>query len=74
MLMSYRPVISEIRYSLDGDALDNVFEFKPSDRMFEVGDELVYLTVPDETRFAMVQVTFRDGTVSAAQKVVNRKE
>jgi hypothetical protein len=71
-LMSYRPVIKEIRYSLDGDALDKTFEFKPSDVMFEVGDEL-YLAVPNETKFAMVQVTFKDGTVSAVQKVVNKE-
>lgn len=73
-LMSYRPVIREIRYSLDGDALDKVFEFKPSDKMFEVGDELLYLQVPKETRFAMVQVTFKDGTESAVQKVMNKGE
>ena len=73
-LLSYRPVISEIRYSLDGDALDKVFEFKPSDKMFVVGDEVVYLEVPKETRFAMVKVTYKDGTVSAVQKVVNKGE
>ncbi|MDP4625909.1 MAG: DUF4062 domain-containing protein [Akkermansiaceae bacterium] len=71
MLMSYRPVISEIHYSLNGDALDKTFEFKPSDTMFEVGDEL-YLTVPVDTRFAMVQVTFKDGTTSAVQKVMKK--
>lgn len=71
MLMSYRPVISEIHYSLNGDALDKTFEFTPSDTMFEVGDEL-YLTVPDDTRFAMVRVTYKDGTTSAVQKFVKK--
>ncbi|MEP2775896.1 MAG: DUF4062 domain-containing protein [Luteolibacter sp.] len=69
MLMSYRPVIAEIHYSLDNDALDKRFKFKPSDTMFEVGDDL-YLSVPGNTRFAMVQVIFKDGTKSAVQKVV----
>jgi len=72
-LMSYRPIISEIQYSLDGDALDKTFEFKPSDTMFEVGDEL-YLTVPGDTRFVMVQVTYKDGMKSPVQKVVRSKE
>jgi hypothetical protein len=71
-LMSYRPVIKEVRYSLDSDALDLVFEFEPSETMYEPGDN-IYLTVPDETKYAMVQVTFRDGTVSEPQKVI-RKE
>ena len=71
-LMSYRAVISDVSYSLDSDALDKTFEFKPSDTMFEPGDDL-YLTVPGNTRFAMVQVTFKDGTKSVVQKVV-RKE
>jgi len=74
MLMSYRPVISEIRYSLNGEALDKTYEFEPSDTMFEVGDGLLYLTVPDDTRFAMVQVTYKDGTKSGVQKVVRKKE
>ena len=71
-LMSYRPVIKEVRYSLDGDALDKVFEFEPSETMYEPGDN-IYLTVPVATEYAMVRVTFRDGTVSEAQKVLNKK-
>lgn len=67
-LMSYRPVIQEVRYSLDNDTLNQVFKFKPADKMFEVGDDL-YLTVPKQTQFANVQVTFKDGTKSTVQKV-----
>ncbi len=68
-LMSYRPLLKEVRYSLDNDSLDKTFTFKPSEKMFEVGDEL-YLTVPPNSQFATVQVTFKDGTVSSAQKVM----
>ena len=71
-LMSYRPLIKEVRYSLNSDALDKTFQFKPSEKMFEVGDE-VYLTVPGDSQFATVQVTFKDGTVSPKQKVVRAK-
>jgi hypothetical protein len=68
-LMSYRPAIKEVRYSLNSDALDQIFKFKPSDKMFEVGDEL-FLTVPGNTQYASVQITYKDGTKSPVQKVV----
>jgi Domain of unknown function (DUF4062) len=71
-LMSYRPIIKEVRYSLNNDALDKTFRFKPSEKMYEVGDE-VYLAVPGDSQFASVQVTFKDGTTSTVQKVVRPK-
>lgn len=70
-LMSYRPVIQEVRYSLDTDKLDHTFTYKPTDKMFEVGDDL-YLAVPKATQFANVQVTFKDGTKSDVQKVMRQ--
>jgi hypothetical protein len=68
-LMSYRPAIKEVRYSLNSEALDQTFKFKPTDKMFEVGDDL-YLTVPGNTQFANVQITYKDGTKSPVQKVM----
>jgi hypothetical protein len=59
-------------YSLNSDAVDKTFKFKPSEKMFEVGDEL-YLSVPQDSEFAAVPVTFQDGTVSAKQKVVRMR-
>jgi hypothetical protein len=38
--------------------------------MYEVGDELVYITVPDDSQYASVQVTYKDGTKSGIQKVM----
>jgi hypothetical protein len=52
--------------------VDKTFKFKPSEKMFEVGDEL-YLSVPQDSEFAAVPVTFQDGTVSAKQKVVRMR-
>jgi hypothetical protein len=66
-LMSYRPVIKEVRYSLNSDALDKTFKFKPTDKMFESGDD-VCITVPKGTEFATAQVTYQDGTNSSVQK------
>jgi hypothetical protein len=71
-LVSYRPVLKEIRYSLNSDALDRTFKFKPTNKMFEVGDD-TFMTVPSNTDFATAQVTFTDGTTSSVQKFVREK-
>ena len=73
-LLSYRPIIKEIRWSLNNDKLDRTFAFKPSTKMYEVGDELPYLAVPADAEFANVQVTYKDGTTSPVQKIVREKK
>jgi hypothetical protein len=65
-------MIKEVRYSLNSDALDKTFKFKPTDKMFEVGGD-VFITVPKETQFATVQVTYKDGTTSSVEKFVRTK-
>lgn len=72
-LMSYRPAIKEVHYSLNSEALDQNFRFKPTDKMFEVGDDL-FLTVPGDTQFANVQITYKDGTKSPVQKVMRAQQ
>ena len=72
-LLSYRPIIKEIRYSLNSEKLDQTFRFKLSDKMYETGDEPVYLAVPADSEFASVQITFKDGTASDVQKIVRTK-
>ena len=72
-ILSYRPIIKEIRYSLNSDKLDQTFKLKPSDKMYEVGDEPVSLTVPANSEFANVQITYQDGTISDVQKIVRTK-
>jgi hypothetical protein len=71
-LMSYRPVIKEVRYSLNSEALDRTFKFKPTDKMFESGNDL-FITVPGNTNFAAVQVSYQDGTKSPVQKFIRTK-
>ncbi len=67
-LMTHRAVLKEVRYSLDSDALDKTFTFKPTEKPFDVGDD-IYLKVPADTKSATVQVTFKDGTVLGPQTV-----
>jgi len=72
-LMSYRPVIQEIHYSLNSEALDQNYKFKPTDKMYIVGD-FVYITVPADTQYAAVQITYKDGTKSDVQKVMRSSQ
>jgi hypothetical protein len=73
-LLSYRPVIKEIRYSLNSEALDQNFKFKPNDKMFIAGDDVVYLSVPADTQYAAVQITYKDGMKSDVQKVMRSSQ
>jgi hypothetical protein len=73
-LLSYRPVIQEIRYSINSDALDQTYKFKPSDKMFISGDDLVFITVPANSQYAAVQITYKDGTKSDVQKVLRSSQ
>ncbi len=68
-LLGHRPVLKEIRYSLNGDALDQTFPFKPTEKMYETGTD-IFVAVPNDTASAHVQVTFKDGTKSAVHKFV----
>jgi hypothetical protein len=71
-LMTHRAVLREVRYSLNSDALDKTFAFKPTDKPFEVGDD-IYLKVPADTASATVQITLKDGTVLGPQKVTRSR-
>jgi hypothetical protein len=73
-LLSYRPVIQEIRYSINSDAVDQIYKFKPSDKMYIAGDELPYITVPANSQYASVQITYKDGTKSDVQKVMRSSQ
>jgi hypothetical protein len=72
-LMTARPVIKEVRYSLNSELLDRSFAFKPSEKMFEPGEN-IFISVPKDTQFACVEVLFKDGTKSAMQKFPRKTE
>jgi hypothetical protein len=58
---------------VNNDLLDRVFKFKPSTKMYEVGDDLPYISVPADSAFANVQVTYKDDTKSPVQKIMREK-
>ncbi len=69
-LVSYRGSIREIRWSLDGEALDRRFDLPPFDpkNPFAIpADHLPYVTVPPGTRSIAVRLTFIDGTQTPIQ-------
>ncbi len=66
-LMTHRPVIKEIKYSLNSDKVDQIY--KP---MYVSGQELPFIYVPKDTQFACVQLAFTDGTMSKVEKVIRK--
>jgi len=67
-ILVYRIAIEEVKYSLDTETPDKVFELpKGNDGTFSQIDPTkmkVYLKVPEKTQFASVQLTYKDGTKS----------
>jgi len=71
-ILTSRPAIQEIRYSVDNESLDKKFEFEPSDKIGIPGDK-ISVFVPKETTFACAQVTYKDGTKSPVQRFERKK-
>ena len=70
-LQSYRYALTEIRYSVDADTLDQILplgSLDPSNPHAVSDDAVTYLAVPGETRFISVQLKFGDGTKSKLQR------
>jgi hypothetical protein len=66
-LESYTCGIKEVRYSINSDDLDKVWELQPCDSKtpMAITKDIIYLTMPLGTAKSIaVQVTFTDGTVS----------
>ena len=72
-LVYYRPIIREIRYSLDSDKLDQTFAFMPTAKYEIENDVTLFLDVSKHSQFASVQITYRDGTISPIQKILRAK-
>jgi hypothetical protein len=68
-MLFHGPIIKEIRYSIDSEALDQSFPFKPITRIQETPTK-VYEVIPNDTKFVAVQVTYVDGTKSPVRKCV----
>ena len=66
-LMTYRGAIERIRYGLNSDQPNRTYRFpawrKPGIAPVDASTPL-YLTVPRSTRFATVQLTYKDGSES----------
>jgi hypothetical protein len=66
-LESYACGIKEVRYSINSDDLDKVWELQPCDTKnpMAITKDIIYLTMPLGTAKSIaVQVTFTDGTKS----------
>jgi uncharacterized caspase-like protein len=71
-LISSRCGIAEVRYALDSMSPARVFQLPPCNRNepFSVpSDFLIYIETPLATRFASVQLRYKDGSQSAVQRI-----
>ena len=69
-LMSYRPLIKEVRYSLNSDCARQDIQVQAERQDVRSGRRALPHRAERYAEFATVQVTFKDGTVSPPQKVV----
>lgn len=71
-LEAYRCGISEVRYSLNGDALDKVWRLQPCDPKapHAITTDTPYIALPLGTAASIaVQLTFNDGTRSQVVRI-----
>lgn len=70
-LMTYRGALSKIEYGLNTDTPNQVFDFPPSNVPGVApidGSFPLYLTVPSNTRYATVQLTYKNGDKSRVMR------
>jgi tetratricopeptide (TPR) repeat protein len=66
-LLAYREALSEIRYGLDNATPDTLFPWSPADpkNPYAIGvDDETSLSIPADTKFVTVQLTFKDGSTT----------
>ena len=70
-LMSNRGALSEIRYGLDVDVPDLTHPFTPAavgDPLGIHADDQIYIEIPAETKYVVVQIIFKDDTESEVMR------
>lgn len=69
-LLSYRCALKEVAYGVDTDAAEKIFALPACDPKdpYSVGDGLVYIAVPNGSRFMTVRLTYKDGSKSEPQR------
>ena len=71
-VMSNRGALREIRYGLDVDVPDRTHPFTPAGPKDPLGihpDDQIYIEVPAATKYAVVQLVFKDGTASEVVRI-----
>jgi hypothetical protein len=70
-LVSNRCAISAVSYGIDTSATPSDFALSPCNAKdpYNVGDGLLYITVPGNSKFASVRLSFKDGTQSETVRI-----
>jgi hypothetical protein len=70
-LVSNRCAIDKVAYGINSDATPSDFALGPCNPKdpYNVGDGLIYLEIPASSRYASVQLTYKDGTKSETVRI-----
>ena len=71
-VMSNRGALSEIRYGLDVEVPDRTHPFTPAGPKDPLGihpEDQIYIEVPAATKYAVIQLVFKDGTTSEVVRI-----
>ena len=70
-LISNRCAISTVAYGIDTTATPNTFALEPCNAKdpYNVGDGLIYITVPSNSKYATVRLSYKDGTQSEGTRI-----
>lgn len=70
-LVSNRCAIDKVAYGINSDTTPSDFTLEPCNPKdpYNVGEGLIYLEIPVNSRYASVQLTYRDGTKSETVRI-----
>jgi hypothetical protein len=70
-LISNRCAIDKIAYGIDSDSTPSEFALEPCNpaEPYSVGNGLIYVEVPANSRYASVRLTFKDGSTSEIVRI-----
>jgi hypothetical protein len=70
-LISNRCAIDKVAYGINSDATPSNFALEPCNARdpYNVGNGLIYIEIPADTRYASVQLTYKDGTKSETVRI-----
>jgi hypothetical protein len=70
-LISNRCAISQVAYGIDTGATPSTFPLEPCNAKdpYNVGDGTIYISIPTNSKYATVKLSYKDGTQSETVRI-----